>query len=237
MSNATCKNCDRTFSRPDNRQGPKQVFCEKRCTKMFHAKAAAERTAEKRRKIREAATCDTCGVILAKSRTAQFCSQSCWAIARGVKRPEPYADRVCALPECSVVFTPYRDGQLCCCEQHGQLRCNRLGRADGRYKPTPWNEAAKNRSQRRRALKAGASTGVPVRFSEIASRDKWRCSICGGKVLKSKTSPHPLSPSLDHVIPLSLGGAHDPVNVALAHLRCNVTKSNRGGGEQLALIG
>ncbi|NKT05174.1 hypothetical protein GS485_11095 [Rhodococcus hoagii] len=49
--------------------------------------------------------------------------------------------------------------------------------------------------------------------------------------------PHPKSASLDHVIPLSCGGAHDPSNVALAHLACNVAKGDRGGGEQLFLFG
>lgn len=49
--------------------------------------------------------------------------------------------------------------------------------------------------------------------------------------------PHPMSPSLDHIEPLSLGGAHDPANVRLAHLKCNNDRSNRGGNEQLMLVG
>lgn len=56
------------------------------------------------------------------------------------------------------------------------------------------------------------------------------CSICGrpcdtsGKLV----FPHPLSPTIDHIIPVSKGG--DPVNIenmALAHLMCNRAKASK----------
>ena len=46
-----------------------------------------------------------------------------------------------------------------------------------------------------------------------------------------------MSPSLDHVVPLSLSGAHTPENVRLAHVRCNTAKGNRGGEELRLLSG
>jgi 5-methylcytosine-specific restriction endonuclease McrA len=76
-----------------------------------------------------------------------------------------------------------------------------------------------------------------VVFYEIAERDRWKCRLCGKRVMRSRPWPDPLSPSLDHIVPLTKGGAHDPSNVQLAHLRCNTAKGNRGGGEQLMLIG
>ncbi|KNX39497.1 hypothetical protein VV01_14575 [Luteipulveratus halotolerans] len=71
----------------------------------------------------------------------------------------------------------------------------------------------------------------------IAKRDGFKCGLCGRRVAMDLVWPHPMSPSLDHVVPLSEGGDHAPANVQLAHLRCNVSKGARGGGEQLALIG
>lgn len=54
---------------------------------------------------------------------------------------------------------------------------------------------------------------------------------------KRLTWPHPLAASIDHVLPIAHGGGDVPANVQLAHLRCNVRKRDRGGAEQLALIG
>lgn len=46
-----------------------------------------------------------------------------------------------------------------------------------------------------------------------------------------------MRPSIDHIVPLSQGGTHELANVQLAHYRCNLSKNNRGSGEQLLLIG
>jgi len=40
----------------------------------------------------------------------------------------------------------------------------------------------------------------------------------------SLKAPHPLSMSIDHIIPLSRGGTHEPDNVQLAHFICNSIK-------------
>lgn len=122
-----------------------------------------------------------------------------------------------------------------CCEDHGKLLCNRERRADGREKRESW-EQRKERHHARRALKKGATVGEPFTVAEIRERDGNRCHLCRRKV-SVKPYPHPLSASLDHVIPLTKGGMHERSNVRLAHLSCNVAKGNRGGNEQLLLIG
>jgi 5-methylcytosine-specific restriction endonuclease McrA len=100
----------------------------------------------------------------------------------------------------------------------------------------PWNDRRRANKQKRRALKIAATIGAPVVLSQIRERDRDRCGLCGKRV-GEQAWPHPLSPSLDHIVPLSRGGAHDPANVQLAHLSCNIRKGNRGGGEQLMLYG
>jgi 5-methylcytosine-specific restriction endonuclease McrA len=52
------------------------------------------------------------------------------------------------------------------------------------------------------------------------------CGICNKPVDPSLDYPDPESPSLDHIMPLSLGGTHTWDNVQLAHLRCNEKKNN-----------
>lgn len=71
---------------------------------------------------------------------------------------------------------------------------------------------------RRRALKGGVEH-QPYKFEEIAQRDRGKCGICHKRVAKADQS-------IDHILPLSLGGADAPYNVQLAHLQCNTKKNN-----------
>ena len=60
----------------------------------------------------------------------------------------------------------------------------------------------------------------------LASQDI--CGICGKPVDKSLKYPHPLSATVDHIIPLDRGGhPSDLANLQLAHFCCNRQKSNR----------
>ena len=72
---------------------------------------------------------------------------------------------------------------------------------------------------------------------KVYERDGWRCGICRRKVNRLLKAPHPMSASLDHIVPMSHGGGHLYINCQLAHHRCNSLKSDRHAGDQLALIG
>lgn len=54
------------------------------------------------------------------------------------------------------------------------------------------------------------------------------CGICGKPVDKSLKAPEPLSPCIDHIIPVSKGGhPSDLANLQLAHWICNRQKSDK----------
>ena len=54
------------------------------------------------------------------------------------------------------------------------------------------------------------------------------CGICGKPVEFDKKSPHPLSPCIDHIIPVAKGGhPSDRNNLQLAHWACNRQKSDK----------
>ncbi len=54
------------------------------------------------------------------------------------------------------------------------------------------------------------------------------CGICGKPVDKNLKSPHPLSPCVDHIIPVSKGGHPSDIdNLQLAHWTCNRQKSDK----------
>lgn len=59
--------------------------------------------------------------------------------------------------------------------------------------------------------------GERVDYIEIMLRDRMRCHICRGGVMRSELH-------FDHVIPLAKDGAHAAHNIAVAHKSCNLRK-------------
>ena len=54
------------------------------------------------------------------------------------------------------------------------------------------------------------------------------CGICGNPVDFSLKFPHPLSPCIDHIIPIAKGGHPSDIdNLQLAHFCCNRQKSDK----------
>lgn len=74
------------------------------------------------------------------------------------------------------------------------------------------------------------------RRQRIYERDQWCCQLCGERVdRRAKFTDR--APSLDHIVPRSMGGGDDDANLQLAHRWCNSYKGDRIDGEQLLLVG
>lgn len=82
-------------------------------------------------------------------------------------------------------------------------------------------------SDRRRIRERDAFV-EPVWRSRVYERDGWRCGICRRPLKRDAVVPHPMAPTLDHIVPLSRGGEHSYANVQAAHFRCNSAKGARG---------
>lgn len=80
-------------------------------------------------------------------------------------------------------------------------------------------------SQSRRRARHAQTENEPIDFRDIYERDKHRCGLCHRLVAWQNFS-------LDHVVPLSRGGAHIKSNVQTAHRTCNSRKGNRGAVQQ-----
>lgn len=101
-------------------------------------------------------------------------------------------------------------------------KCQRHYRAQRRSEGVPWaNEG--NGAFKARARRHGVPY-EPINRRVVFDRDGWICGICGGPVDEADAS-------LDHIIPMSVGGGHLYANVQCSHLRCNVRKGARHGGE------
>lgn len=165
--------------------------------------------------------CRHCGELFTSRNGLQYCSVKCQrALAycnsrerRGIQLNQ----KECAV--CGEVFQTYNSNRIVCSDMcQGQLRL----------------DAKRRRRARLREVKIETFAAV-----EIFRRDNWRCKICGRKLSKNRKVPHPLAPTLDHIVPLSIGGTHERKNVQLSCFRCNSKKSNGtiSGGEQLLLFG
>lgn len=107
------------------------------------------------------------------------------------------------------------------------IECRRY--PDRRLYETPADRNAAHRHRRRARIRQ--SPWERFNKGEIYERDGWRCGICSKPVSKRLAYPHPMSATLDHVIPLSKGGGHTRSNVQCAHFMCNSLKADRGGGQ------
>lgn len=188
-------------------RGPKPTYCSASC----RAKAGAERAK-------------------ADGRYEQWIANS-----RARKQAEREANakpcRYCG----DLMLNPYRI-------QCGKPECKRKFNAE---RMREWNRNYKAKTgtwyvrkwDHRRRMLLRVATLETFHPSEVFERDRWICQICKRPVDATIKWPDPMSPSLDHIVPISEGGEHTRANCRLAHLRCNTARGNRGGGEQLALIG
>jgi hypothetical protein len=160
--------------------------------------------------------CQHCGNEV-KQGSSRFCCYECVAAWRGVR----------SCDTCGVTV----EG----CTAYSKARCTQCrlkAEKEGRRK----HKAKYGRNHRQRARNHGvAYVSVPVKA--IYERDGYRCQICRKRCWKvAKYSKldgriHPRSPSIDHIVPMSKGGCHEPGNLQTACFECNSRKSNKCGGQ------
>jgi 5-methylcytosine-specific restriction endonuclease McrA len=157
--------------------------------------------------------CLLCGGKLGKGRY-KFCSDECerkhYHICTGRISHSEILKKECVI--CGKAFETWKNRQVCCSED-----CRKI------YK----------NSHRDKRLD-GIVIDKDISIQKLAERDNNRCQICGepvdwndkhenGQVIVCGN----LYPSIDHVVPVSLGGLHSWDNVQLAHRVCNSKKNNK----------
>lgn len=82
---------------------------------------------------------------------------------------------------------------------------------------------------RLRAQKYGTPYQSGITLEKLVKRDGLRCALCGELCDwndKSYGSCGPRYPTIDHLVPMSKGGAHEWNNVQVAHHMCNSMKGD-----------
>lgn len=91
-----------------------------------------------------------------------------------------------------------------------------------------------NRQIRNDRKRAAAKVGLIYR-RQVFERDGWACQLCGEAIDRDAAVPDPLAATLDHIVPLVLGGDHSYANVQAAHFGCNSAKGGRLAEVQIGL--
>ena len=134
-----------------------------------------------------------------------------------------YAVRGCRCDDCKAAHTAYMRKYL---KGYHERKGRDRTKEYALVKSRGYTERRRKNDAIRRARKVGADI-ESFTNGEIFDRDGWVCGICDEPVPKDAKWPDPLSVSLDHIIPLSLGGAHSRENTRCSHLGCNVKRGNR----------
>jgi len=222
MSQGTCAGCGAALPPLRNRGNPRKWCSEKCRVKASHLRDKQQGVDRRvRRCTIHVSTCEVCGHLWSgrkRGRAPRTCSRTCaleWNARAQRKRyaadPESEKVRIASfrLSMSDEQREAERERQRAWVARHG-------GRAT----------VGAAADHMRRARKAGA---YAERFSpaEIYERDGWICGICDVEIDRELKYPDPMSVSLDHVTPLSLGGPHTRANTRPAHLECNVRRGNR----------
>jgi len=234
----TCMNCAEPFQRkryPSGGVSCGTKYCSRDCA--FEArrlkKKCAERPLEVANKLATwflswgddqwplTSVCQPCGRSFVSQRNAESPAHVvCGCCRDAAQRASMKKHKQC--PDCG--------GEL----KKGRWLCDPC--AATRYKE---NRRKNKRASRRRH--GNASTfrqrckkyGAPytkVCKESVMSRGKWKCQLCGVKLLRSFTTivgtrtPHPRSPTIDHIVPLSFGPSspgHVLDNCQAACWQCN----------------
>lgn len=168
-------------------------------------------------------TCTTDGCHNINSRrNFTKCTQCTWKAA--LERAWRNAGKPCVV--CSEPLTRYQH-ILCHSEE-----CKR------EYQRTNPDRITQRRivNKRRRARKRAAF----VEDVDVLVHLRWqhgKCYHCNHKIDQTKSAPHPKSLTLDHLVPLALGGDHSYANTVASCWDCNCSiKGVRPIGEQLKLV-
>lgn len=206
-----CRKCEEEFPATEEffyRAGNYLNYICKPCMIAHASRYRAKRDGRPGLRTIECRICDA--TFTSPKRTTMFCSRSCkYEAKHRVEKLERLAAKPVARScvNCGLDFpnTVRVDAKFC------SANCNSSAHA----------------VVRKMAKRANSAKPRGITKASIGNRDGWLCGLCGGTVDKTRKHPDPLCPSIDHIVPLSLGGTNEAANLQISHLVCNLRKRNR----------
>ena len=207
------------------------IFCSRACSFVEKGwnKDFNHRFAEWMRGEVEQRTCNSCGSSFSSPMTSGVWRCVECRIGSGGRFTRLHQVRLLSrCRDCGRVVS--RDGRKRFCDT-----CSNSRKAKQRSKHRG------GRDHRKRCRHFGVRWDSSVRMRLVLERDKYTCAICKKPTLKKFTivggKVHPRSPTVDHIIPLSMRiKGHTWCNVQCACWRCNVEKRDSIRGDQMRLF-
>lgn len=200
--NATCSACGKAcYHKTDRRRPHHKVYCSTTCRELRRDWLRWHRSAPLSLALvpRHLIECAQCSAKFYGHQRQRYCSSECGAAYTKAQ--------VNAANQARPIEERRQVGLRPCC-QCGALFYAEHGKAvicSSRCRNKRWPSAKWHRA---------------ISLVALAVRDGGKCHICARSVSQEDASA-------DHLVPQSLGGSHEPSNLALAHRRCN---SRRGAG-------
>ena len=161
--------------------------------------------------------------------------------------PQPKADSPVECRHCKATFTVSHKGKAYCSlacvalsakEKSAKNGASCVGCGAKRAKASAYCQPcrvanSKRNSATERATRKARSKKVitaPVSLLEVLTAYGWKCHICHGPIQLLPES-YSQQATLDHVVPLALGGWHDFTNLRPAHQSCNSAKGAKYTGQ------
>ena len=145
----------------------------------------------------------------------KYINQQQKKLANELERQQKLNNRVCN--ECGQVYNAKHTNQKYCSNECVRKHKNRTKEIN-----------------RRKHIRLNGKVNWDISLEKLIKRDNNTCHICGGKCNQKdyKTIDNNFIvgkdyPSIDHMIPVSKGGAHTWDNIKLSHHYCNTIKNNK----------
>lgn len=169
------------------------------------------------------AKCERCGDVFSKTKSEYeyFPSNHCFACK--------FATESLPCLRCGVqIPKEHKHHKSGCCDSC-KLVAKKKSRRESKKKYR--DKHGQHANPRKRCRKYGVPY-TPISRKAVYDRDNWECQLCGKCLLRKYTRidgvVDPLSPTVDHIIPLSLGPGVSPGhvwgNVQAACWECNTRK-------------
>lgn len=225
-SQRTCVGCGCQFKKKKG-GGCAGLYCSRECAFACKRQLSSEKKTV-RQEARQALLRDSrrpCGCCHKEFESlqprARYCSARCRA--QGMREEWRSSPRAFRCKGCgTAVLAGYGDKRRAFCSP--ECCCKSQRRAAQLADRVRYRQARKRQAETRKSrLKGGESIDPLMVFRE----EQWTCWLCHNPIAKDEAAPHPLSPTVDHVIPLAKGGPHTRDNLRCAHFICNARRGDR----------